>query len=106
MTKILFLEHNGTEHLIDAPNGPSLMQVAVDNMVPGIVGDCGGCCSCATCHCYLDEQWAGRVSTKNADEETMLDGALEVRPNSRLSCQLRVSAELDGLVLHLPESQF
>jgi 2Fe-2S ferredoxin len=106
MPKIVFIEHNGTHHVVDAPVGKSLMQVAVDNMVPGIVGDCGGCCSCATCHGYIEGEWADKLPPKQEDEEMMLDGALEVLPSSRLTCQVFVKEEHDGLTVKLPASQF
>ncbi|MGH8517928.1 MAG: 2Fe-2S iron-sulfur cluster-binding protein [Panacagrimonas sp.] len=106
MPKILYIEHNGKEHLVDAEAGKSVMQNAVENLVPGIVGDCGGACSCATCHGYVDAAWVDRVDPKNEGEEAMLDGALRVEPNSRLTCQITMKAELDGLVVRLPISQF
>jgi 2Fe-2S ferredoxin len=105
MTKIVFIEHNGTEHVIDAENGKSVMQTAVDNMVPGIVGDCGGCCSCATCHGYIDRAWLSKLHPKSDEENMMLEGALAVEDNSRLTCQLTVRPEMDGLVVRLPASQ-
>lgn len=106
MPKILFIEHNGTEHLVDAAIGATIMQTAVDNSVPGIVGDCGGCCSCATCHGYIDPAWAGRIPSRSETEEMTLEGALDVQPNSRLTCQIAVNAEMDGIVVRLPASQF
>jgi 2Fe-2S ferredoxin len=105
MTKIVFIEHTGTEHVIEAENGKSVMQTAVDNMVPGIVGDCGGCCSCATCHGYVDKTWIARLPPRTDDESMMLEGALAVQDNSRLTCQISVQSELDGLVVRLPASQ-
>jgi len=106
MTKVVFIEHNGTEHVIDAENGKSVMQTAVDNMVPGIVGDCGGCCTCATCHSYIDRAWLSKLSPKSDEENMMLEGALAVEDNSRLTCQLTVQPEIDGLVVRLPASQY
>jgi 2Fe-2S ferredoxin len=106
MAKILYIEHDGTEHLVEAEVGKSVMQNAVENLIPGIVGDCGGVCSCATCHGYLDPAWAGRVQPKSESEEVMLDGAIRVEPNSRLTCQITVTPDLDGLVVRLPVSQF
>ena len=106
MTKVVFIEHSGTEHIVEAENGKSLMQTAVDNMVPGIVGDCGGCCTCATCHGYVDRSWIARLTPKSDDENMMLEGALSVQDNSRLTCRITVQADLDGLVVRLPESQF
>jgi 2Fe-2S ferredoxin len=105
MPTITYIEHNGAEHRIEVPEGTSLMQGAVDNLVPGILGDCGGSCTCATCHAYVDEVWAQRLPTPNGDEEMMLDAVLERQPHSRLCCQLKVSSDWDGLVLRLPESQ-
>jgi 2Fe-2S ferredoxin len=106
MPKIHFIEHSGKEHVIEAAVGKSVMQNAVENLIPGIVGDCGGACSCATCHGYVDPSWENRVQPKQEGEEAMLDGALRVEPNSRLTCQITVTPELDGLVVRLPESQF
>jgi 2Fe-2S ferredoxin len=106
MTKVVYIEHNGTEHVVEAQDGKSVMQTALDHLVPGIVGDCGGCCTCATCHGYVDPAWAGRLPAKSEDENMMLEGALAVQPNSRLTCQIVVAPQLDGLVVRLPESQF
>lgn len=106
MAKILFIEHDGKQHVVDAQAGKSVMQTAVENMVPGIIGDCGGACSCATCHCYVDPDWAGRLQSKNETEEMMLDGVMNTEPTSRLSCQITIAPELDGLVVRLPASQF
>ncbi len=106
MPKILYIEHNGKQHVVDAESGKSVMQNAVDNLIPGIVGDCGGACSCATCHGYIDPAWLDKVGSKSEGEEMMLDGALRVESNSRLTCQVLMKDELDGLVVRLPESQF
>jgi 2Fe-2S ferredoxin len=105
MPKITYREDGGKEHVVEADVGKSLMQVAIDNMVPGILGDCGGCCSCATCHVYVDPAWVERTGAAGEDENFMLEGALDVRPTSRLSCQIQVKPELDGLVLQLPARQ-
>lgn len=105
MPKITFIEHNGTEHVVAAEVGLSLMQVAVNNMVPGIIADCGGYCNCATCHCYIDPAWVDKVPAKEADERDMVSYAIDAQENSRLSCQLRVTPELDGLVVRFPKSQ-
>jgi 2Fe-2S ferredoxin len=80
------------------------MQIAVDHLLPGITGDCGGCCSCATCHVYVDDAWRERLPPASDEETMMLEGAVDVRPESRLGCQIRLTEELDGLVLRLPES--
>ena len=106
MAKITYIEHNGTEHVIDVANGLSVMEGAVNNMVPGIDADCGGACACATCHCYVDEAWLAKTGEIGDMEETMLDFAEGRHENSRLSCQIKVSDELDGLIVRLPESQF
>lgn len=106
MTKIVFIDHKGSETVVEAEDGKSIMQVAVDNLVPGIVGDCGGCCTCATCHAYVDEAWLGKLYPPSEDETMMLEGALHVQQNSRLTCQIKVKPEIDGIVVRTPESQF
>ncbi|HTW34068.1 MAG TPA: 2Fe-2S iron-sulfur cluster-binding protein [Rhizomicrobium sp.] len=105
MPKIKYIEHNGKEHEIEVPNGWSVMEGAVKNLVPGIDADCGGACACATCHVYVDQAWIGKLDPKQDMEETMLDFAQDLEPNSRLSCQIKVSPELDGLVVRMPKSQ-
>lgn len=106
MTRITFIEHNGTTYEIDANDGESVMQAALDNLVPGLIGDCGGCCTCATCHCFVDEGFANVLPAISVDEQSILDGLLEIKATSRLSCQLKVGPELEGLTVHLPESQY
>ena len=106
MAKITFIEHNGTPHTVDAATGLSLMRAAIDNLVPGIDADCGGECSCATCHVYIDAAWREKVGKPAEMEEDMLDFAFDVREESRLSCQIKVSGDLDGLVVRVPEKQF
>ena len=106
MPKITLIEHSGTSHTIDAQPGMSLMQNAIDNFVPGIDADCGGACACATCHVYVDEAWKDKTGSAEQMEEDMLDFAYDVRETSRLSCQIKISDELDGLVVKLPEKQF
>ena len=105
MAKITYVEHNGTEHVIDVKNGLSVMEGAVKNNIPGIDADCGGACACATCHVYVEESWLSKTGDRSAMEESMLDFAEGVEPNSRLSCQIKVSDELDGLRVTMPESQ-
>ncbi len=105
MPKITFIEQNGTEHVVDAENGASVMETAIKNMVPGIDADCGGACACATCHVYVDEAWIDKVGKPEAMEESMLDFAYEPKENSRLSCQITVKDALDGLIVRLPEFQ-
>ena len=103
MPKIKYIEHNGKSHVIDVPNGLSVMEGAIQNNVPGIDADCGGSMACATCHVYVKEEWFNKLPQKEEGEEDMLDLAFE--PRSRLSCQILVSNELDGLVVDLPEKQ-
>jgi 2Fe-2S ferredoxin len=105
MPKITYIEHDGTEHAAEVKNGLSVMEGAIRNRVPGIDADCGGACACATCHVYVDEAWQAKTGEASAMEESMLDFAENVQPNSRLSCQIRVSDALDGLVVRMPESQ-
>jgi len=105
MTKITYIEFGGTEHIVDVRNGLSVMEGAIKNNVPGIDADCGGACACATCHVYVDEAWREKTGSASAMEESMLDFAQNVEPNSRLSCQIRVTDALDGLIVRLPEDQ-
>jgi 2Fe-2S ferredoxin len=106
MPKITFVEHNGTQHTVDAESGKSVMQAAMDSLVPGIDADCGGECSCATCHVMVKADWLAKVGAPNDAEDSMLDLNPERAENSRLSCQLTVSEDLDGLIVDLPEFQF
>lgn len=105
MPLIKFINHDGTEREVHAASGTSVMHAAVDNGVSGILGDCGGACSCATCHCYVDEAWQARTGKATDVEGQMLDFVMDRQPNSRLSCQIIVEDELDGLVIRLPVSQ-
>ena len=105
MPTITYIEHDGTEHKVDADNGVSVMRGAIDNGVPGIDADCGGECSCATCHVVITDDWWSKVGTPNDAEESMLDLNPEREPHSRLSCQIEVTDALDGLVVNLPEFQ-
>ena len=106
MAKIKYIEFNGNEHEIEVSNGLTVMEGAIKNKIPGIDADCGGACACATCHVYVDNNWFEKLSPKDDSEEDMLDFAFEVKSNSRLSCQITVSDELDGLVVNMPEKQF
>jgi 2Fe-2S ferredoxin len=106
MPKITYIEHNGTKHEVEAEVGMTVMEAAVKNLVPGIEAECGGACSCATCHVYVDEAWRKATGQPEEMEEDMLDFAFDVRASSRLSCQIKITEELDGLVVHLPEKQF
>ena len=105
MAKITYIEFDGEEHVVEVRTGLSVMEGAVKNNIPGIDADCGGACACATCHCYVDPEWLEKTGTRSAMEESMLDFAENVEPNSRLSCQIRVSDVLEGLIVRLPESQ-
>jgi ferredoxin, 2Fe-2S len=106
MAKITFIQHNGTEQAVEASNGMSVMEAAVKNLVPGIDADCGGACACATCHVYVEPDWLSQTGKRQAMEEDMLDFAFDVRDESRLSCQIKVSDALNGLRVKVPEKQF
>ncbi len=106
MPRITLIEHNGTEHAVDAKTGDSLMNTAIKNRVPGIDADCGGACSCGTCHVFIDPAWLERVGEPGPFEEPMLDLNPERAANSRLSCQIDISDDLEGLIVRLPEFQF
>jgi 2Fe-2S ferredoxin len=103
--KITFIAYDGTPHTVEAACGTSLMRAATDNRVPGIDGDCGGNCACATCHVYVDPAWADRVGVRTASEKDMLNLVPELQDNSRLGCQITLDPSLNGLVVTLPESQ-
>jgi 2Fe-2S ferredoxin len=105
MTKIIYITHENKSHTIDVQNGLTVMEGAVQNDVPGIDADCGGGMACATCHVYVKEEWFDKLPEKENGEEDMLDMAFEPKKNSRLSCQLTVSDELDGLVVSIPSKQ-
>ncbi|MEQ8268629.1 MAG: 2Fe-2S iron-sulfur cluster-binding protein [Parvibaculum sp.] len=105
MAKITYIEHDGTEHTIDVANGITLMEAAVKASIPGIDGDCGGACACATCMVYVPEEWRAKLPEIETMEETMLDFCEHTETNSRLSCQLVASDELDGMRVQMPESQ-
>ena len=105
MSKITYIEHSGETHTIDVANGLTVMEGAVQNNIPGIDADCGGSMACATCHVYVKEEWLDKLPKKEDGEEDMLDMAFEPKKNSRLSCQLVVSDELDGLKVDIPSKQ-
>ncbi len=106
MAKITYIEHNGTEHVVEVASGLTVMEGARDNGIPGIEADCGGACACSTCHVYVDAAWVDRIPGKEAMEEDMLDFAYEPDPmRSRLTCQIKVTDGLDGLVVQMPEKQ-
>jgi ferredoxin, 2Fe-2S len=108
MATVTYVEHDGTAHAIDVAMGDTVMRGALNHDLPGIVAECGGGLACATCHCYVDEAWAEVVGGPSSqDEADMLEStSAELRPTSRLSCQIEVTEALDGLIVHLPESQY
>lgn len=105
MARVTFIEHKGQSHTFDAPAGASVMQVAVQNQTPGIDAECGGACSCATCHVYVDEAWRAKVPPPSPLESAMLDFVEELQAGSRLGCQIKLDESLDGLVVRLPRRQ-
>ena len=105
MAKITYIEHNGKSHTLDVQNGLSVMEGAVQNDIPGIDADCGGGMACATCHVYINDEWLDKLPPKEDGEEDMLDMAFEPKKNSRLSCQLIVSDDLEGLTVDIPSKQ-
>ncbi|MCF8476430.1 MAG: 2Fe-2S iron-sulfur cluster binding domain-containing protein [Pseudolabrys sp.] len=105
MPKITFIEHDGTVHAVDAELGATVMETALRNNVSSIVAECGGGCTCATCMVYVDDAWTAVVGPPSPKEEEELDAAFEVKPTSRLSCQIKVTEALDGLIVHTPAYQ-
>jgi len=105
MAKITYIEHTNKKHIVEVPNNMSVMEGAVQNNIPGIDADCGGSMACATCHVYVDEKWFDILEKKDECEEDMLDMAYQPNKFSRLSCQLIVSDELDGLIVRMPSKQ-
>ena len=108
MAKVTYIEASGAKHVIDVPLEETVMRGALYNNVPGIIGECGGACSCATCRCYVDESWTSKVGAPASDaERDLLEAAEgEVKPNARLSCQITMTPDLDGLIVRLPEKQY
>ena len=105
MAKITFIDSSGATRAVEAQVGSTVMETAIKNGIPGIEAECGGACACATCHVYVDEAWRAKVGEPAPMEEDMLDFAYEVKPNSRLSCQIKVSEEFEGLTVRTPERQ-
>jgi 2Fe-2S ferredoxin len=106
MAKITYIEHSGKSHTLEVPNGLTVMEGARDNNIPGIEADCGGACACSTCHVYVDPDWVAKLPARQAMEEDMLEFAYEPdAERSRLTCQLKVTDALDGLVVQMPERQ-
>jgi 2Fe-2S ferredoxin len=105
MVKITFVDHLGTARAVEAVSGSTVMETAIKNGIPGIEAECGGACACATCHVYVEQAWRENTGTPSPMEEDMLDFGYDVRENSRLSCQIKVTEALDGLVVMTPERQ-
>jgi len=105
MPKVIFVDHEGNKREIEAKAGTTVMEAAVQNLIPGIDADCGGACACATCHVYVDEAWFEKLKERDDMEDSMLDFAEDVRPTSRLSCQIQMTDELDGITVTTPEIQ-
>jgi 2Fe-2S ferredoxin len=105
MPKIIFIEHDGTRHEVESEAGSTVMEAALRNDIGGIVAECGGSCTCATCLVHVDEAWFAKTGGPSDEENDMLDSAFEVKPTSRLSCQIKITQELDGLVVHTPSYQ-
>jgi len=105
MPKITYIDNSGKERVVEVPVGWTVMEGAVKNRVPGIDADCGGACACATCHVYVDPAWLEKLPKRQDMEEQMLDFAIELKSNSRLSCQIKVTHALDGLIVRTPKSQ-
>jgi 2Fe-2S ferredoxin len=105
MVNITFIDATGVSRTVEAETGATVMEAAIRHGVPGIEAECGGACACATCHVYVAEEWRDKAGSPQSMEEDMLDFAFEVRPNSRLSCQIRVTDDMDGLVVHTPTRQ-
>ncbi len=106
MPTVKFIEFNGTEHIVEGNSGDSLMSIALNNLIPGIDADCGGECSCATCHVLVDEAWVAKTGEISDTEDSMLDLNPDRASNSRLSCQIPLTDDLDGIVVQLPEFQY
>jgi len=105
MARITYIEFNGQEHVLEIAPGLSVMQGAVNNNVRGILAECGGACSCATCHVYVDQNWVDKLNDKSEAEAALLEAVMDAQPTSRLSCQINVSDELDGLIVRMPAKQ-
>jgi len=105
MAKITYIENNNKEHIVEIPNGNTVMEGAVQNNIPGIDADCGGAMACATCHIYVDQKWYDKIEKKEDGEDDMLDVAFQPNKFSRLSCQIIISDDLDGLIVRMPSKQ-
>ncbi len=105
MPQIIFVDSKGEKRPVDAAVGATVMEAAIKNGIPGIVAECGGACACATCHVYVDDAWAAKTGEPSHMEEDMLDFAFDVKPTSRLSCQIKLTDAMDGLTIHTPARQ-
>ncbi len=105
MALITFIENDNTCHQVTVEEGCSLMDGAIQHGIEGIIAECGGACACATCHCYIEDEWVATTGKADDMEAAMLDAVLDPRPNSRLSCRVKVTSDMDGLVVHIPEAQ-
>ncbi len=106
MPKITYIDHAGSERTVDGVVGDTLMETAISNDLPGIEADCGGACACATCHIYISQEWTDSIAKAQELEKEMLSVAEEVRDTSRLSCQITITQDMDGLIVSTPESQY
>jgi len=106
VTQIIFQNADGSQFEVDAADGTTVMQAAVDNGIDAIIAECGGACSCATCHCYIDENYLDKIPAANEVEQSMIEFAMDPQDNSRLSCQVQIMADLEGMVVKLPASQY
>ena len=106
MPRIIYRTPDGAQHEVDVDNGYSVMEGAINNNIDGIIAECGGACACATCHSYIDDAWADKLPQMDEMEDSMLDAAFERKANSRLTCQIEVSDELDGLIVHVAENDY
>ncbi len=106
MLKVTFIQPDGSQTSVDVEPGTSVMEAAVGNMVPGVDGDCGGQCACATCHVYVQEEWLSLLPEKAETEASMLEFSFEPKEDSRLGCQIKMNSDLDGIVVRMPESQY
>ena len=106
MPLIKYVEASGSEQEVEVAVGENIMQGAVDNMIDSILAECGGACACATCHCYVDDAWAGKIPAPQSAEQDLLEAVVDPKENSRLSCQIVVTDDMEGFTVHLPESQY
>jgi 2Fe-2S ferredoxin len=105
MPKVVYITGDGERHEVEVENGYSVMEGAINNNIDGIVAECGGACACATCHAYIDDAWLGKLAEMDDMEDSMLDAAYERKDNSRLTCQIEMSDELDGLIVHIADNE-